>query len=255
MARADGVERLSMAERWLADAFEHFRLPAGFVAEEVEMSRVVAAKAAWQARGARVTFTAFVARAAALALQRHPEVHLLLDGYKRVRPGAVDLGISVAGTTNFAPVVVLRSAEDKGVAELAGELEQLAEAARAGEAQAMRDLGRVAWLGPFRWLRRLVLRLLLGAHFFRRKLVGTFQISTLPADVVTVFQFMTSAVLGVGRVRERVIARDGAPAVRPTMYLTLAIDHRVLDGARAATLMGEIRRLLEDGAELQPPAA
>ena len=48
-------ERLSFAERWLTDAFEVFSLPAGFAGEEVDMSRVAEAKAAWQARGVHDT--------------------------------------------------------------------------------------------------------------------------------------------------------------------------------------------------------
>jgi pyruvate/2-oxoglutarate dehydrogenase complex dihydrolipoamide acyltransferase (E2) component len=247
-------ERLSWAERWLTDAFEVFHLPAGFIADEVDMSRVVAAKAAWQARGVRVTFTTFVVRAAALALARLPEVHVLLDGYRRVRPRGVDVGVSVAGTTNYAPVVVLRDAERREVDALAEELERRAAEARKGEAKALADLSRVAWLVPFSWLRRVILRLVFSSLKARRKLVGTFQISTLPAGATAVFQFLSAAVLGVGRVADRVVAVDGRPAVRPTMLLTLSIDHRALDGARAARLLGAIRELLEDGAALQPPA-
>jgi pyruvate dehydrogenase E2 component (dihydrolipoamide acetyltransferase) len=250
---SDRRERLPMAERWLADAFEVFSLPAGFILEEVDMSRVREAKAAWQARGVRVTYTAMAVRAAALALSRLPDVHVLLAGSTRVRPATVDVGVSVAATTNFAPVVVLRGADRKGVADLSLELERLAKEARDGERKALADLGKVAWLVPWRWLRKAILRLLFGSLWFRRKLVGTFQVSTLPVDGATVFQFMTSAVLGVGRIKDRVVAVNGAPTVRPTSLFTMTIDHRALDGAKAARLLAQIREILEGAHELEPP--
>jgi pyruvate dehydrogenase E2 component (dihydrolipoamide acetyltransferase) len=246
-------ERLPMAERWLADAFEVFALPAGFILEEVDMSGVRSAKAAWLARGIRVTYTSMAVRAAALALARLPDVHVLLDGATRVRPAEVDVGVSVAATTNFAPVVVLRGAERKRVDELSAELERRAKETREGERKALADLGKVAWLVPWKWLRKQILRLLFGSLRFRRRMVGTFQVSTLPVDAATVFQFMSSAVLGVGRIKDRVVAVDGAPTVRPTALLTLTIDHRALDGAKAARLLTAIRQVLEDARELGPP--
>jgi pyruvate/2-oxoglutarate dehydrogenase complex dihydrolipoamide acyltransferase (E2) component len=213
---------------------------------------VVAAKEAWRARGVHITFTAFVVRAAALALAGLPDVHVLLDGYRRVQPGAVDVGVSVAGTGNYAPVVVLRDAARRGVDALGSELERLAAEVRAKEQKALADLSKVAWLVPFRWLRRAILRLLFRSLKVRRKMVGTFQISTLPTGAVAVFQFLSAAALAVGRVRDRVCAVDGKPLVRPTMQLTLTIDHRALDGAKAARLIHAIRQQLEDATALLP---
>jgi pyruvate dehydrogenase E2 component (dihydrolipoamide acetyltransferase) len=66
-------------------------------------------------------------------------------------------------------------------------------------------------------------------------------------DVVVPLVVNSTAVLGAGRVRDRVLAVDGAPAVRPAMTLACSFDHKVWDGRRAATLLGEVRAILEGG--------
>jgi pyruvate dehydrogenase E2 component (dihydrolipoamide acetyltransferase) len=54
------------------------------------------------------------------------------------------------------------------------------------------------------------------------------------------------AILGVGRVHPRPIARAGSVVVEPTTQLSLSADHRVVDGATGARLLGAIRAHLED---------
>jgi pyruvate dehydrogenase E2 component (dihydrolipoamide acetyltransferase) len=49
-----------------------------------------------------------------------------------------------------------------------------------------------------------------------------------------------AAILAVGAVSDRVVARDGKPVVRPIMTLTLSSDHRVVDGARAAAFLNDL---------------
>jgi len=53
-------------------------------------------------------------------------------------------------------------------------------------------------------------------------------------------------VLAVGRVRDRVMAVNGQPAVRPMMTITLSSDHRVVDGAQAAAFLNDLAGALED---------
>jgi len=56
-----------------------------------------------------------------------------------------------------------------------------------------------------------------------------------------------AAILAVGRVSERVVAREGASAVRPIATLTLSVDHRVADGATAARFLADVADRLERG--------
>jgi pyruvate dehydrogenase E2 component (dihydrolipoamide acetyltransferase) len=55
-----------------------------------------------------------------------------------------------------------------------------------------------------------------------------------------------AAILAVGRIAERVVPVDGQPAVRPMLTLTLACDHRVVDGARAAQFLDDLANLIEE---------
>jgi pyruvate dehydrogenase E2 component (dihydrolipoamide acetyltransferase) len=88
--------------------------------------------------------------------------------------------------------------------------------------------------------------------------------ASLPADALTGAVFTVSnlgtfgvdrftalvnppeaAILAVGRVGERIVARDGAAVVRKVASLTLSVDHRVADGADAARFLESVVRELE----------
>jgi pyruvate dehydrogenase E2 component (dihydrolipoamide acetyltransferase) len=79
---------------------------------------------------------------------------------------------------------------------------------------------------------------------------GTFTLSNLGMFRVDQFQAILnppqSAILAVGRIRERPVALDGVAVVRPTMVLTLSVDHRLLDGAQAARFLERVAQLVEE---------
>jgi pyruvate dehydrogenase E2 component (dihydrolipoamide acetyltransferase) len=83
---------------------------------------------------------------------------------------------------------------------------------------------------------------------------GTFTISNLGMHGVDAFLAVLNApqaaILAVGRIVERVVPVDGAPAVRPTMTLSLSLDHRVVDGARGAQFLETVAALVEEPAGL-----
>ena len=54
------------------------------------------------------------------------------------------------------------------------------------------------------------------------------------------------AILGMGKVEDRVVALDGAIAIRPRMYVTLGYDHRLIDGATAERFLSGIKETLEN---------
>lgn len=78
---------------------------------------------------------------------------------------------------------------------------------------------------------------------------GTFTITNLGMFGVDAFTAIITppqvAILAVGSVADRVVARDGAPAVRPVMTLTLSSDHRAVDGARAAEFLAGLGHAIE----------
>lgn len=87
---------------------------------------------------------------------------------------------------------------------------------------------------------------------------GTFSVSALGMFGVDAFTPVinppNAAILGVGRLRDDVVLVDGAVASRKRMTLSLTWDHRVFDGAPAATFCQSIVRLLADPAGLHPTA-
>jgi 2-oxoglutarate dehydrogenase E2 component (dihydrolipoamide succinyltransferase) len=59
-----------------------------------------------------------------------------------------------------------------------------------------------------------------------------------------------SAVLGLHRIEDRPVVRDGEIVIRPMMYLALSYDHRLIDGKEAVTFLVTIKNLLEDPSRL-----
>lgn len=83
---------------------------------------------------------------------------------------------------------------------------------------------------------------------------GTFTISNLGMFGVDAFHAIVNvpqaAILAVGRILDRIVAVDGAPAVRPTMTVSLSFDHRVVDGAEGARFLDTLAALVEEPAGL-----
>jgi len=253
---ADRQERLDWAERWINDGLRVLDPPGGFATIEVDMARARVLLERLRRRGVPATHNLVIVRAAALALVRRPDLHRLVVGTRRSRPERIDIGLSVAGSTSYAPIMILEDAGQKSLGALADEIRTRLPALRAKEKKDLAGMRRLGWLIPFGWLRRAILRLLFGQIWWRRNLAGTFQVSCLDrVDVCVPFLFNTAACLGVGRVREAVVAVDGQPAVRPVVTLAVAIDHKAWDGVAAAAFLGEVKRILDDGAlEAEAPA-
>jgi pyruvate dehydrogenase E2 component (dihydrolipoamide acetyltransferase) len=245
---ADREEQLDWAERWITDALRVLDPPGGFGTVDVDMSRARALLQKLRKSGIPATHNLLIVQAAARALARRPDLHRMVVGSRRWLPERVDIGLSVAGSTAYAPVMIIENAANKSVSELAEEMRRRLPEVRLKEKQDLAFMRRLGWLVPWGWLRRAILRFLFGRISFRRKLAGTFQVSCLDrVDLCVPFLFNTAACLGVGRVREGVIAVNGQPVVRPIVTLAVSIDHKAWDGVCGAAFLGEIRTLLEDG--------
>jgi pyruvate/2-oxoglutarate dehydrogenase complex dihydrolipoamide acyltransferase (E2) component len=94
-------------------------------------------------------------------------------------------------------------------------------------------------------MRRALLRILFMSPTFKRKGVGTFQISTVPTDWALSSTFSATGLLIGGQTRQRVIAVNGRPEVRSTMTLTLCCDHAAWDGRAAARMLAAVKSELE----------
>jgi pyruvate dehydrogenase E2 component (dihydrolipoamide acetyltransferase) len=160
-------------------------------------------------------------KAAAEALKEFPELNARLEGDEIVYLDRYDLGVAVQ-TDQGLVVPVVRGCDSRSIEDLDADVRRLADAARAGT------------LAPEE---------LRGSTFTvtsAGKLAGLFQTPIVNHPEV--------AILSIGRVAERPVVRDGELTIRPTAYLALTFDHRVVDGARAAAFGLEvIRRLNEEG--------
>jgi len=183
------------------------------IERDVDMS---AANARRKEAGA--SYTDAVVSAAARTLAAHPRLRSRFDGDAIVEQANAHIGLAVAVTDGLL-VPVIRHADTKDLATLARERERLEEGAHAG---------------------RLTAEALSGA---------VFSVSNLGSLGVDRFTALVNppeaAILAMGRVRDRVVARDGKMDVRPVVTLTLSVDHRVADGADAARFLDDLAKRLE----------
>jgi hypothetical protein len=247
--RGTTEESLDYAERWLRDGLQVLR-PALFVGQiTIDMTKATQQLDKFRRCDVPATTTHMVVRAAARALAANPDLHQIIAGTRRQRPGRVDIGLSISGDKFVNPVLVLEGADRMTVAELAVETYRRAPEAREADRRLQAALRRWGWLVPFGLLRRALLRLLFRSVTFRRKGAGTFQVSTAPLDWALTSTFASAGVLVAGAVRPRVVAVDGQPAVRPVMKLTLSGDHGVWDGRGASRFLAAVKAELEEAPE------
>ncbi len=245
-------ERVPAGMRLLNVGFDVVTPAQGIGLVEVSFEATEALRARLAAeRGIRISNALVLVKAVAHALARVPQAHAFLEGGTLIHPAHVDVGMSVAGKGNYAPVAVLEAVETKSLVQLGEELRALAAQKRAEEDQAIRLFGILYWVLGFDCVRRAALRLGLRRFAIARKLVGTIQVSTLPnLDLFWPLRFSSSAVVALGSVEPRPWVEDGALKVAPVGRVTIAIDHRVLDGWKADQLLAEVKRILEDPREL-----
>jgi pyruvate dehydrogenase E2 component (dihydrolipoamide acetyltransferase) len=191
------------------------------VQTEVEMDTALALRAGLKASvsGDGVpSLNDLVVKACATALRHHPRANgSYRDGTFELHP-RVNVGVAVAAEDALV-VAVVKDADAKSLGAIARETRRLAERVRSG-AIAPPELS--------------------GATFTVSNL-GMFGMTA----ITPVINPPQAAILGVGSLRETLARVDGEIVERTRMTLTLSCDHRILYGADAARLLGEIRDLLQ----------
>jgi 2-oxoisovalerate dehydrogenase E2 component (dihydrolipoyl transacylase) len=214
------AERMQEASRRIA----HFSY-----VEEVEVTALEALRRELNAEHAgrrpKLTPLAFIMRAIVRAVAAHPEINARFDDEKGIvrRHAAVHIGIA-AQTPNGLLVPVVRHAEARDLWDCAAEARRLAAAAREGKAT--RDE-------------------LSGSTITITSLGALGGIASTP-----VINYPEVAIVGVNRIAERPVVRDGAVVVRSMMNLSSSFDHRVIDGWNAAAFIQRLKALLEQPAKL-----
>ena len=244
-------ERLDYAERWLRDGLEVLRPAFSVLQTTVDMTHANGRLEELRRGGVHASATHLVVLATAKVLRANPRLHQIVAGIRRQRPERVDIGLSVTGESFVAPVLVIEGADQKTVEEIAEETTRRAPEVRQADQAMLRMLRRWGRLVPFAFLRRALLRRLFASASFRRKGVGTFQVSTVPLDWAFSSVFSTAGVLMAGQTRSRVVVMDGAVEIRPMMTLTLSGDHSIWDGRAATRFLSAVKAELEAAADVK----
>ncbi|HEX7592690.1 MAG TPA: dihydrolipoamide acetyltransferase family protein [Anaerolineae bacterium] len=190
---------------------------------EADMSRVMAYQKAHEAnfaqQGVKLTYTAFFVQATVAALKAWPIVNASYTEQGIVMKRDLNIGIAVAMTDGLI-VPVIKHADDKSLLGIARAVNDLATRARE---------------------KRLTPDEVQGGTFTITN-YGIFG-SLFGTPVINQPQ---SAILGVGTIQKRAVVINDAIAIRPMIYLSITIDHRLLDGAIGDQFMQKLKRFLEE---------
>jgi len=198
------AERLSLSRRTAADVT---------TVAEVDMGEIAALR-----EHLDFTYTAFVARAVAMALTEFPILNSRLVEDRIVVSRRVHLGVAVAVDDRLM-VPVIRDAPTKSLHQIAAELAELSKLAAEGT------------LAPEQ----------LSGSTFTLTNSGVFG-SLLFTPIINPPE---SAILGMGKIAKTPVVRNDEIVIRPMMYLCLTYDHRVVDGAPAVRFLQRVKALLE----------
>ena len=195
---------------------------------DVDMSAVMATRDKYREsfekkHGVRLGFMSFFTKAVALAAHDIPAVNARIEGDEIVYHNYLDVSVAVSAPNGLV-VPVVRNADSMSFAEIE---------------KAIADLGKRAKEGT------LTMDDMTG---------GTFTISNggvfgglMSTPIINPPQ---SAVLGLHRIEDRPVVRNGEIVIRPMMYLALSYDHRLIDGREAVTFLKTIKEAIEDPTRL-----
>ncbi|MFZ1865045.1 MAG: pyruvate dehydrogenase complex dihydrolipoamide acetyltransferase [Polyangiales bacterium] len=219
------VEKASSMRRTIARRLTESKqtVPHYYLTVDVDIGPLADAREAMNADlaadGRKVSLNDLIIKAAAVALRRVPEVNASWMGQEIHYHQVVDISVAVAIDEGLM-TPVLRDADRKGIAEIAGEVRELAARAREKKLQPeeMAD--------------------------------GTFSITNLGMFGIEEFAAVINppegAILAVGTLRTEPIVQDGAIIPGRRMRFTMSCDHRVIDGATGARFLAAFKRIVEN---------
>lgn len=214
--------RLTIAENMARAVAEQPHVTAVF---EADFSAVAAHKAAMAARGSRLSYTAYIVKAAAEAMAVAPAINGRWEADRVAISQTIDIGVGTALGDKGLVVPVVKDAGKLSLEQIGAKLDDLTRRAREGRLERSDVSG------------------------------GTFTISnhgvsgSLLAAPIILHQGQ-AAILGVGKLEKRVVVREiagqDAILVRPLAYVTLTIDHRVVDGHQTNAWLSRFVEIIEN---------
>ena len=222
--------RMSRLRQTVAKRLEEAQNTAAMLTtfNDVDMSEVIAARTKYKdlfekKHGVRLGFMGFFVKAACQALRDIPAVNASIEGDDIVYHDYADISVAVSAPNGLV-VPVIRDAQDMSVATIEKTIGDFGKRAKDGTLKMDEMKG------------------------------GTFTISNggvfgslMSTPIINPPQ---SAVLGLHRIEERPVVRNGQVVVRPMMYLALSYDHRLIDGREAVTFLVALKNAIEDPTRL-----
>jgi pyruvate dehydrogenase E2 component (dihydrolipoamide acetyltransferase) len=192
--------------------------------DECDMTEVVAlraqAKEAAAERGAKLTYLPFVIKALTASLKRFPSLNAHVDDAAKEYVLRKDIHVGIAtDTEDGLTVPVVKGADRRSIVDLAAEIQRLTEAARAKKI-AVEDL--------------------------KGSTITITSAGSIGGFLATpILNYPEVAILGVYKISERAVVRDGQVVVRHMMNLSITLDHRIVDGATSARFLNDLIGRLE----------
>lgn len=193
--------------------------------DEVDVTDLVAHRKKFKAvaadRGIKLTYLPYVVKALVSAVREYPTLNASIDDASEeiVYKHYFNIGIA-ADTDNGLMVPVVKEADRKSIFKISSEINELATKAREGKLSADEMKG------------------------------GTVTITNIGSAggqwFTPVINHPEVAILGIGRIAEKPVVRNGEVVVAPVLALSLSFDHRLIDGATAQNALNHIKRLLND---------
>ena len=219
LASEDEVVPFGKVRKRMAERLTHSKqnIPHFYLLADVDMTDAVAWRKEFNERqGTHITITDLIIRATGAALQQHRRLNGHVEEDKIVLKKQINIGVAVAVEEGLL-VPVIAEADKKS-------LQEVSELAHKNAASARRGL-------------------------MASKCEGTFTITSLGMydvrEFVPIINPPECAILAVGAIQRRVVVVSGGTGVREVMALTLACDHRAVDGADAAGLLKDIKENLQ----------
>jgi 2-oxoglutarate dehydrogenase E2 component (dihydrolipoamide succinyltransferase) len=213
--------RLRIAENMVRAVAEAPHVTALF---EADFSAIAAHKTAMAAKGIKLSYTAYIVKAAADAMAVAPAINGRWEKDRIVVSPTINIGVGTALGEKGLVVPVVKDAGSLNLEQIGAKLDDLTKCARSGQLTAADVSG-----GSFTISNHGVSGSLLAAPI--------------------ILHAGQAAILGVGKLEKRVVVREingqDAILIRPMAYVTLTIDHRVVDGHQTNAWLTRFVEVLE----------
>lgn len=196
-----------------------YTAPHYYLIVDINMDKAIAARKEINSiPDTKVSFNDMIIKATAMALRKHPQVNSTWAGDKIIHHGNINVGVAVAVPDGLV-VPVLKNADQMNYTQISASVKDMASRARNKGLKANEMEGST----------------------FSVSNLGMFGIDTF----TSIINQPNSAILSVGAIVEKPIVKDGQIVVGNMMKLSLACDHRVVDGATGAEFLQTLRQYLE----------